>query len=72
MQEDLDYVKGLMVKPGRQNKTYGPGRRCAEVECITVLSRYNPNDYCGVHGMSPEAKRENMKTLRGGKHAAAS
>jgi hypothetical protein len=28
---------------------YGHGRLCAEPDCTTVLSIYNPSPYCAVH-----------------------
>ncbi len=32
-----------------QVQTYGKGRVCAERGCKTVLSAYNPDEYCSVH-----------------------
>lgn len=32
---------------GPKPKTYNPGRRC--LSCSTILSRYNPSDYCHLH-----------------------
>lgn len=33
-----------VYKSGVPNTTYGIGRRCPD--CNSVVSRYNPNDYC--------------------------
>ena len=36
-------------EPEPEVKTYGEGRICAHRGCGTILSKYNPNDYCGLH-----------------------
>ena len=44
-------------KPRRQG---GPGRRCSVSDCSTVLSTYNPGEYCFVHAprVRPHRQRE--------------
>jgi hypothetical protein len=32
------------------------GRRCADPDCITPLSRYNASDHCWVHGGWPQTE----------------
>ncbi|GBE25036.1 hypothetical protein BMS3Bbin02_01318 [bacterium BMS3Bbin02] len=34
---------------GRPAKRFSPGRICAESDCVTFLSTYNPNDTCFRH-----------------------
>ena len=46
-------VRWLVTTPanrGQRPKAGVPGRRCAHAACSTVLSRYNPDAYCTVHG----------------------
>ncbi len=46
----------------RPNKSYGPGRVCADPGCETKLSVYNKWDYCWqhepVHAYIPRGKRK--------------
>lgn len=35
-------------------KTYPRGRRCAHEGCATVLSVYNPDEFCGAHLPEPD------------------
>ena len=37
---------------GEPVRTYGDGRVCAARGCVTLLSRYNPSEFCAVHGRS--------------------
>jgi len=39
-------------------RTYGAGRVCAARGCLTRLSRYNPSEFCTVHGRSAVATGE--------------
>jgi hypothetical protein len=36
-------------KTGDRIKSYGPGRICEVWGCKTVLSTYNPAQYCSLH-----------------------
>lgn len=36
---------------------YEPGRRCAQRDCITVLSRYRPGPFCEVHTPDPDTPK---------------
>lgn len=38
------------VKP---SETHGTGRVCADDDCSTILSRYNPAEQCAVHDTTP-------------------
>lgn len=42
-------AKGSVRLVAKPPETYGKGRICAEDDCDTVLSRYNPDDVCGTH-----------------------
>lgn len=33
----------------KPNRVFGDGRRCAEPDCPTILSRYTEGDKCSVH-----------------------
>lgn len=33
----------------KPSKTYGEGRVCADQTCSTMLSQYNPQEYCNLH-----------------------
>jgi hypothetical protein len=37
--------------PSRERviRSFGEDRVCAARACVTRLSRYNPDDYCGAH-----------------------
>ena len=70
--DNWDGIRGEKVSSRSPSREWTQGRRCLEEDCITVLSRYNPDNYCGVHGMTPKLKRRNMVPMRGGKHARAS
>lgn len=37
------------VLDGIENRTYGRGRTCRSGGCSTVLSVYNPSEYCWQH-----------------------
>jgi len=37
---------------GEPVKTFGDGRVCAAPGCSTVLSRYNPSEFCALHARS--------------------
>ena len=39
----------LADRVGRPSRTKEPGRVCAEDGCSTVLSIYNPQDFCSPH-----------------------
>jgi hypothetical protein len=45
----------------KKSKQYGAGRECAEDDCGTVLSRYNPGLYCSRHEHLTDARRESQK-----------
>ena len=44
-------TRGFAPTGGRPVKValYAPGRTCAEEHCATILSTYNPADYCALH-----------------------
>lgn len=33
----------------RPSTSFGTGRRCAQMGCATLLSRYNPDELCAAH-----------------------
>lgn len=44
----------------RASHKYQAGRICSEAACVTVLSVYNPEDRCALHGlvaMAPTRRR---------------
>lgn len=38
----------------RPSTSFGTGRQCAQPDCTTRLSRYNPDELCAAHA-PPEA-----------------
>ena len=46
---------------GEPVKTYGDGRICAAPGCMTVLSRYNPSEYCAHHSRSAGAAEHRQR-----------
>lgn len=40
---------GSRPSQGKPVKSYSERRECSHPECTTRLSRYNPDDTCGVH-----------------------
>jgi len=59
--------RGFGLTGGRPVKVAlsAPGRTCAEDDCTTILSTYNPADYCALHEhLHPPA------TLQRHQHAA--
>lgn len=60
----MEPVKVAPIGSSRPSRSFGVGRVCAEDECYTVLSRYNPKSKCSVH-----QQRETPR-LRGRKSAA--
>ena len=40
---------GSTILTGRPCRTHGKGRVCGHPGCETIVSQYNPSDYCGVH-----------------------
>jgi hypothetical protein len=45
----MDRIHDELTYLAERPETYPAGRRCHEPGCITVLSVYNPEDYCGAH-----------------------
>lgn len=42
--------RAMRLRAGKPIDQYEETRRCAYPECAALLSRYNPNPTCGVHG----------------------
>jgi hypothetical protein len=48
----------MKIRTGRPMDQFETTRRCDHPECTAVLSRYNPNPSCAVHGgWADEQKR---------------
>jgi hypothetical protein len=48
----------MKISTGRPMDTYDQTRQCRHPECTALLSRYNPNETCAVHGgWADEQKR---------------
>ena len=54
--ESVDYIRSvldnphsLLVTEEMRVRTYGKGRVCSHDGCTTVLSSYNPDDFCYLH-----------------------
>lgn len=47
---------GLTTKLTPDRFVAPAGRVCAEDDCGTILSRYNPTDYCSIHGERRELR----------------
>ena len=45
----MSSTKGRRVAGGNLVHVSGEGRGCAYPSCTTMLSKYNPDDFCAVH-----------------------
>jgi hypothetical protein len=48
--EPVRYTGTIPAGSGRAPKTASERRVCAHAACSTVLSRYNLDSYCRIHG----------------------
>lgn len=48
-QQDLSIAGEVFNSHDRPPRRFSPGRRCAELECNTLLSVYNDSDRCSLH-----------------------
>jgi len=46
----------------RRPRVHSTGRVCAEEDCATLLSIYNPSDHCGLHADTPVRRRSRRRT----------
>lgn len=42
-------LRGIVARPRRHSRTYAAKRTCASRGCTTVLSVYNPAEFCWQH-----------------------
>lgn len=61
MEQSSSVLQGHPIVSGRPSRSYAADRVCAEDECITRLSIYNPGKFCGAHGDDPRRKVQTMK-----------
>lgn len=40
----------MALPNGKPLDQHREARRCADPDCTTKLSRYNPNEWCSAHG----------------------
>lgn len=64
LMKSLGTIKGSRVAPGEsQAKDYGIGQVCLKKGCETILSRYNPLEFCAIHTPEPEESDPRIKKI---------
>lgn len=51
------YLQTGAGRPGQKIPAFGGGRVCGAPHCDTVLSTYNPAEYCALHDVTAVPKR---------------
>jgi hypothetical protein len=61
---EMEYRSGQMLPLSQDPPATAPvGRKCATEDCETVLSRYNPSDYCAGCKNPRRANRTLMRIV---------